>query len=165
MEARLKMSVLENALVILFDGHRAYYAYTDSSGKVTFPNVIAGTYKVVVVKENYLHAYGEVEVTEDKTLSFTLSKPLGMIERVDGVAKYELNLLKGNMFLEFFNPFTTGTPSKDVYVRSPTFYTYPKTPLILTKEGVNTKFQSVVSIQALEINISINNAIMLEVIN
>jgi len=159
------MSVLENALVILFDGHRAYYAYTDSSGKVTFPNVIAGTYKVVVVKEDYLHAYGEVEVTEDKTLSFTLSKPLGMIERVDGVAKYELNLSKGNMFLEFFNPFITGTPEKELYIRKASFYFYPKTLLILTKIGTNTKFQSVMSVQALEINISIPNKLSVEVIN
>jgi len=115
------MLALENALVVLFDGNRAYSAYTDENGKVSFPNVIAGTYKIIVYKEDYITAYGEVEVTEDKSLSFTLTKPVRITQ---GQVKY-----------------------------------------VMTLQGTNTKFQSVVSVQALEINISINNAIMVEVIN
>jgi len=67
------MSFIENALVVLWDGKRAYSGYTDKNGTLQLDNVIAGTYKYLVYKEGYLSSYGEITVDSDKSISVTLT--------------------------------------------------------------------------------------------
>jgi len=69
------MSLLPNALVVLFDGKRAYWGYTDETGKVILSGVPAGNYKLAIIKEEYLGYVGDVVVDEDKSISVTLTKP------------------------------------------------------------------------------------------
>jgi len=73
MDKVSKMGLLENALVVLFDGKRAYWGHTNSSGQLVLPNVIAGTYKIVVVRDGYIYYEGEIKVDADKTVNITLS--------------------------------------------------------------------------------------------
>ena len=68
------MGLIENALVVLWDGKRAYWGLTDSNGNLQLKNVIAGTYKYVVYKEGYASAYGELVVDSDKTVEVTISE-------------------------------------------------------------------------------------------
>jgi len=67
------MGLLKDALVVLFDGRRAYHGYTDSSGQIKLENVIAGNYKIIIVKDGYIHYEGEITVDEDKSVNITLS--------------------------------------------------------------------------------------------
>jgi len=94
------MGLLENALVVLFDGKRAYHGYTDSSGQITFSNVVAGTYQVVIVKNGYKHYLGTITVDEDKTVDITLSpipvyKPYEEITIELPSISYESNVFSG----------------------------------------------------------------------
>ena len=159
------MSLIENALVVLFDGNRAYHAYTDSEGKVTFTGVPSGTYKVIVYKEGYGAEYGEVVVNEDKSIEFYIAKPTGVLERIDGVARYMLNLTKGNMLLELLDPSAHGTPEVKYVIKRQKLYAYSKVYYVITPQGKNTKFQNAMSVQAIEINTSFENKLSVEAIN
>ena len=69
------MSLIENALVVLFDGQRAYWGYTDETGKVSLSGIPPGSYKLAVLKEGYYGYVADVVVDEDESLSITISKP------------------------------------------------------------------------------------------
>ena len=68
------MGLIENALVVLWNGKRAYWGLTDSEGKLQLKNVIAGTYKYMVYKDGYACEYGELIVDGDKAVTVTISK-------------------------------------------------------------------------------------------
>ena len=69
------MSLIENALVVLFDGRRAYWGYTDETGKVSLSGIPPGSYKLAVLKEGYYGYVADVVVDEDESFSITISKP------------------------------------------------------------------------------------------
>jgi len=91
---------LPDALVVLFDRKRAYHGYTDSSGKIIFSNVIAGTYSVIVVKDGYKHYVGSIIVDTDKTVNITLT-PIPVYKAYEDVTldmptiNYETNVFSG----------------------------------------------------------------------
>ncbi|RLE48635.1 MAG: hypothetical protein DRJ18_01595 [Candidatus Methanomethylicota archaeon] len=159
------MSLLENALVVLFDGNRAYHAYTDSEGKVTFIGVPSGTYKVIVYKEGYGAEYGEVVVNEDKSIEFYITKPVGVLERIDGVGRYILNLTKGNMLLEFFDTKYQGIPEVKFIIMLMKVGGYGRVPYVMTLQGESIKIQSLMEVEAIEINTSFENKLSVEVKN
>jgi len=87
------MSALENALVVLFDGKRAYWVYTDSNGQASFTNVVAGTYQYVVIKDGYIHEHGTLTVNTDKTVNVTLTEAVEPTQAL--ITKHETNIGDG----------------------------------------------------------------------
>jgi len=87
------MSLLPNALVVLFDGKRAYWGYTDETGKVILSGVPPGSYKLAVLKEGYYGYVADVVVDEDESISVTLTKP----PELAGLAgySYEVSTIPG----------------------------------------------------------------------
>jgi len=84
------MSLIENALVVLFDGKKAYWGYTDETGKVSLSGVPPGSYKLAVLKEGYYGYVADVVVDEDESLSITLSKPPVAICKTEISVEYSL---------------------------------------------------------------------------
>ena len=131
------MSLLPNALVVLFDGRRAYWGYTDETGKVILSGVPAGNYKLAIIKEEYLGYVGDVVVDEDESISVTLTKPTGAIELRDGVALSVSEMTIRNMIMEVFD--TRAIRDPEFHFRlTKMFYNQEVTPhILMTLQGKN----------------------------
>ncbi len=86
------MSLIENALVVLFDGKRAYWGYTDETGKVNLSGIPPGNYKIAVIAEDYLGYAGDVVVDSDKSITITLSKPPEVVCKTEIAVEYRTEL-------------------------------------------------------------------------
>ena len=131
------MSLLENALVVLFDGKRAFWAYTDETGKVNLTGIPPGDYKLAVIKEGYIGYVADISITEDTSTSITLTKPTGAVELRDGVALSVSEMTLRNMIMEVFD--TRAIRDPEFHFRlTKMFYNQEVTPhILMTLQGKN----------------------------
>jgi len=145
------MSLLPNALVVLFDGRRAYWAYTDAEGKVILSGIPPGDYKLAVIAEGYIGYVGDISITEDTSTSITLTKPTGAVELRDGVALSVSEMTIRNMIIEVFD--TRAIRDPEFHFRLTKMYYNPLVSFsfIMTLQGVNQVIKNIVKLEAEEI--------------
>jgi len=157
------MSLLENALVVLFDGKRAFWAYTDETGKVNLTGIPPGDYKLAVIKEGYIGYVGDISITEDTSTSITLTKPTGAVELRDGVALSVSEMTIRNLLLEIFDTRGDGKPQYLLRLVKMFYRNLVSYPEMLLKQGVSSVYKEEFSHQVEEILLSESPKFVLEV--